>query len=289
MILVYCLDENFVQHFLVSLLSLLDHNKDCKVEVYVLNKDITENSRRLVNQSVSDFDVIIHFIYLEPERFKNFLVSVHITIESYFRLVIPEILPAEINRVIYLDCDTVTIGSLKELWHTDMKNRPVAAVPELINNRNSEMGLGNSITYNSGVLLLDLDKWRKENVSGRILGFLHDFPAKIKFHDQDALNAVLVNDVLSLPFKWNLTVPFVTVTDKNKGAAYKKIGKPVIIHFNQTFKPWHYQLRHPFKNLYYIYLNRTPFNGYVQADRNIVTILKKTASSFMILIGLKLN
>lgn len=289
MVIVFASDESFVQHFLVALNSLIDSNTSVNLEVYLLNKDVSESSKLLIRNNVASFQVRIYFIQVNMETYKNLMTSEHITIDAYFRLAIPDLLPPDIDRVIYLDCDTVITGSLETLWNMDLQNKAFAAVPDLDNIRNIEMGLGNTPTFNSGVMVINLKKWRQEGTTIKLFRFLEKFPEKIKFHDQDALNEVLLNDILELPVKWNLTTPYIRIQAGKNEASHNLLEIPAIIHFNGNVKPWHYRLRHPYKHYYYKYLSVTPFTNYIPEDKNLNTMLRKYLAVFFIFWGLKKN
>lgn len=286
MVIVFSFNENFVQHFLVCLYSILEKNRNSEITVYVLNKDLTEKSIKLLHKNTEDYNVSLNFIQVGMDVFKGLKISDRITIETYFRLSIPDLLPAGIDRVIYMDCDIVVIGSLEPLWLTDLENKAFGAVPEYSNIRNKEMGLGDTPTFNAGVMLVNVAKWRSDNISAKVFAYMAEFPEKIKFHDQDALNGALIGDILQLPLKWNLTTPFVRIK-KEKGRVQVSEDLPVIIHFNEECKPWHYPLRHPYKSVYNHYLLKTPFLAYVPDDRNTLNIILHYLAVILISLGLK--
>lgn len=289
MVLVFSFDENFVQHFLVAINSILDTNRTADLKIFVLNKDISDKSKVTINQNIAPYQVVVTFIEVNLDKFRGLLVSDRITIDTYFRLAIPALLDPRINRAIYLDCDIIVLGSLRPLWEMDLQNKAFAAVPEYSNARNREMGLGETKTFNAGVMVIDVDKWRREKISERVFTYLAEHPENIKFHDQDALNGALINEILEIPLKWNVTTPFVRLRPGDSQALYESADKPVIIHFNEVVKPWHYRLRHPFKSYYYKYLRRTPYKEFVPADRNIENILRKCLAVSLISLGIKRN
>ena len=277
-----------VQHLLVCIHSILDTNSNEKLEFYILNKDITEKSKLLVNENLAKLSISVQFINIIQERYANLMVSHHITIEAYFRIALAELLPQRINRVIYLDCDIIVLGSLKPLWELELHGFKLAAVAELFNYRNEELGLGNDVKYfNSGVLVIDLSVWRREHISQQVFNFLAMHPEKIKFHDQDALNAVLFNKWLQLSEIYNLTV---THLEKFRKLSKKNVPMdplPVVMHFNQSFKAWHYQSRHPYKWIYYKYLRQTPFKNFTPTDYTPMNVIRKLIARLLISLNLK--
>jgi len=287
MVIAFCVDEKMIQHLLVCIHSIIDTNSDENLEFYVLNKDITEKSKLLVNENLGKSAVSVHFINVNQESYANLMVSNHITIEAYFRISLADLLPQRINRVIYLDCDIILLGSLKPLWHIGLNGFKLAAVAELFSYRNVELGFGKDVKYfNSGVLVIDLSVWRSEQISNQIFDYLEMHPEKIKFHDQDALNAVLVNKWLELPEIYNFTISYMERSMKfNKLISNSQM--PVILHFNQSFKAWHYQSRHPYKGLYYKYLERTPFKNFIPKDYTVTNVIRKLLAMVLIRLNLK--
>lgn len=288
MVVVYCSDENYAQHLFVSVTSLYYYNNSNELFIYVLDGGISEKSKTVFNNLAETEGFEIIFVAVDFSLFTNFLVDGHISRAAYYRISISDLLPVEHTRALYLDCDIVINENLNDIWIQDMQGHAIAAVPEYSNARNIEMGLGNTKTFNSGVLLLDLKKWRIEGIASKVLNFIKENPGKIKFHDQDALNAVLVNDWLELPIKWNLTFKYIAKRDCiHDEGLLQQIDKPAIIHFNESFKPWHFQLRHPYKNLYKKFLEQTPFKDYSPPDRNLINLLRKCAAIFLITLHLK--
>lgn len=276
-----------IQHLLVSIHSIIATNRTENLEFYVLNKDITEESKLLVNENLSESAVSVNFINVIQERYANLMVSNQITIEAYFRISLADLLPLNVGRVIYLDCDIIVMGSLKPLWHIELNGFKLAAVAELFNYRNVELGFGKDIKYfNSGVLVIDLSVWRSEQISHQVFDYLEMHPEKIKFHDQDALNAVLVNKWLELPEIYNFTISYMERSRKfNKLISNYQL--PVVIHFNQSFKAWHYQSRHPYKGLYYKYLKKTPFKNFIPKDYNVINVIRKLLVMVLIRLNIK--
>jgi lipopolysaccharide biosynthesis glycosyltransferase len=288
MVIVYCSDEKFVQHLLIAIHSLRHHNKNEELVIYILDGGISIDSKKLLSDFSKTEGFELNFIEVDFSLYDGFLVNGHISRATYYRISIPELLPLSCNKVLYLDCDTIVNKNIRELWNRDLEGNAVAAVPEVDNYRNVEMGLGNTKTFNAGVLLLDLSKWRKEGLSKKVLNFIKENPHKIKYHDQDALNFILLNDWLELPIRWNLTSPFISRNHEILDEEMKRqINEPAIIHFSASFKPWHYQLRHPYKYLYTEYLKKSPFRNYRPPDKTIVNVIRKNAALFLIALNLK--
>jgi lipopolysaccharide biosynthesis glycosyltransferase len=151
---------------------------------------------------------------------------------AYLRLLAPDYIDAA--RLLYLDCDIVVNGDLGPLFAMDLKDCAVAAcgVP------------GN---FNSGVLLIDVDRWRRENLTAKTLEWASTHGKAL--HDQEALNAIIQDRFLPLSPKWNCM--------RRKGFDYREAS---IIHFT-GMKPDHVECSNPAKDIYLERRSETPWAG----------------------------
>ena len=202
----------------------------------------------------------------------------HISPASYFRLLLPDLLPVELNRVIYLDCDLVVLGDIGMLWDHDIDDYYAAAVPELTADSRlvssaqglrlwQELGLAADLEqFNSGVLLINLDKWRVEFIKQRALVYLAQTAEWLRWHDQEALNAVFAGNWLRLDARWNLTMRHLMNTAPVIGPL------PSIIHYHTAAKPWHADYRLAMREVFYEYLDRTAWAGWRPARTRLSSI-----------------
>ena len=122
---------------------------------------------------------------------------------AYYRLLLVSILPTDIEKVLYLDCDIIVCGDISYLWKIDLENYAVAAISDLkimpLNGIHSQtLSMSYDLAYfNSGFMLVNLSYWRRYNLERRLLTFLKTHI--VVFHDQDALNYVLKGKWFMLP------------------------------------------------------------------------------------------
>jgi lipopolysaccharide biosynthesis glycosyltransferase len=184
-----------------------------------------------------------------------------------------------LDKVIYIDCDLIIKEDISLLWDIPLNNFMIAAIGDIGGVfRLEELGMPSSSQYfNSGVMVINLTKWRKQGVTSTILDFLLRNPHKIHFHDQDGLNAILYNDWLALPPNWNMQN---NMLDKTTSVYFsqKELEEakrhPSIIHFTGTSKPWEFDNTHPYKKEYYKYLKMTVWFNY-KPKKNLKIILKR--------------
>lgn len=271
-------DDKFVQHCSIMLVSLLINNSD--VDIYILTEGLSDMSKEIITSEISRYQGRVHFCLVDSTIVEKFPMPdeqglKHITRATYYRLLIPSILPESIHKVIYLDCDIIVNGSIEELWNYNLDNYALAAVKQIGYGFEAER-LGYPIEYgyfNAGVNVINMDYWRKNKICDRLIQYLSDNYDKIVFHDQDALNAVLFDKTLHVPIKFNMTSAAFFFDMKHRGDSkngrvindYKEEKKcaeqykntPLVLHYVARPKPWDLNCTHPHYDLYYLYALKT--------------------------------
>lgn len=278
--IVLATDDLFAQHCAVAMQSVIDHNED--VEFYILTEGlIEENVCRLRSVTGS---CPLYVCKVDSDALKGFpmpdVKTEKISIATYYRLFIAQLLPVSVSKVLYLDCDLVVRGSLRELWETDMTGKALAAVfypecPTMSNNckrlgfDSSTRGTteGTSGYFNAGVLLMNLDYWRSHNLPQRYFDFIAEGKCPLRQRDQDVLNAVTGAETASLPWKFNVmgneleTIKEIVIGDQLEYVKSLEKVEPVIVHFSFRLKPWEFGCRNPYKKVYRKTLKCTPWKG----------------------------
>jgi lipopolysaccharide biosynthesis glycosyltransferase len=261
-------DNNYAQHLAVTFASVLKNNKGDIPEFFIIGDELTvENKDRLL-ETVKPFGATVKFLQADAELYRHASVSRHITRAAYLKVFIPELLPREVEKVIYLDCDVIVEEDLYALWNTDINGYHLGAALDInLDDRLhlllDKPGLPH---FNSGVMLLNLCKWREDDTFRVVLKFINESSEKLLYHDQDALNAILYNKWLSIDVKWNVQThmfsPSVKIKFIDDISLRYALKKPHIIHYTGRGKPWHYIAVHPLRKNYYKYLEFTPWRGF---------------------------
>ena len=190
------------------------------------------------------------------------------------RLLIERLLPNSVQRILYLDGDTIVRGSLKELWDTDLKGCAIGASlePTYAHDKKEIIGLKGMPYYNAGVLLIDLDNWRNNKVGEEIISFYSSYNGRLFSNDQDAINGSQKGKIYTLSPKYN----YYNIFDQypysflSRLCDYSYVNKemfgearenPVIVHYLGEERPWRIGNHHRFKSDYNQYLNMTPWKG----------------------------
>lgn len=116
-----------------------------------------------------------------------------ISLTSYARLFAGSILPANLDKVLYIDCDIIFNGSIRDLFNTDLGNCLVGGIldPLISRTYKKEIKIPMSEPYiNAGVLIIPLNRWRSEGMEQKFVDFLVANRGKVHHHDQGIINAV---------------------------------------------------------------------------------------------------
>jgi lipopolysaccharide biosynthesis glycosyltransferase len=166
----------------------------------------------------------------------------------YARLLIPNLLPQQIEKALYLDSDLVVRGNISELWNMPFEEKSLLAARDRIGFVGAPSGIANhrelgipadAPYFNSGVLLMNLSKWREVETSERVFNYLREYRDVIRMEDQEALNAVLFGDWGELDFGWNWQIPWREYRLHRATPAWvPQTERRDIVHFPTSEKPW---------------------------------------------------
>lgn len=270
--IVCCSDENYAFNFPVIAQSILEHHTKEEVALYLIHSPLTISTLEKIDRYAAEKNLTFSRQLLDDTIFAKLPQIAYFTTAMYYRLMIPELFPEHVSKVLYLDMDVLVEGRLDELWNKDFSGRAAAVVED---SATTHLGEYSPTRYfNSGVMLINLDYWRKNNVKEKAINFMVKHRDILRFPDQDALNVVLQNDLVYLPDKWNyhlnLDRQFLKKVLRGQIAKDKA---PVIIHFNQRVKPWMYHCRHPYTSRYWQILTKTTFSEYKVQNKSFASFL----------------
>ena len=289
-------DGDYAQHLSVMLLSLFENNRNHVVNAFIIvPEDMQEYCLDKIRNSVSEFSENLHFCRY-PRITEKLQTTGHVTVASYYWLPMGEILPTDIHRVIYMDADILVRGDIGELWNFSLGNSVVGAVPDIVVSPpkklekyaravRERLGLHPDAPYfNSGVLLVDLDRWRETRVGLDAFNFARCHADRMTFTEQCALNWVLRDRWTPLPERWNLQTHMI-VTFRWGFMDYSSDAKEqaqaaTIVHFTGDSKPWHYMNNHPLKREYLACLLRTEWKNYKFLDYSLRNFIRKNLYRF---------
>ncbi|MBP1933018.1 glycosyltransferase family 8 protein [Ammoniphilus resinae] len=233
----------------VMLKSLLENKKsDYDIKIYIISSTLSKQNQSNFIHLLKNYNLVPIFKSISEKNYSSLKLIDYISKESYYRLSIPNLLDKNIKKVIYLDCDLIVKKDITALWEIDLDNYFLAAVenlPSVSSSRIRALSIPRPYSYfNSGVLLMNLSKWRQYKAANQVIDYVKRNPGKIRFPDQDAMNAILYDKWLKLDPKWNYTT-----LRHSTGSSIT----PAIIHFTGDKKPWNSD--HPLKKEYMRYYN----------------------------------
>lgn len=266
----------------------VNHKTKEKIELYVIDDGISLENKDKIRASASLDMVTMHWFKTDnvvPDHVKIPADKSAFPITAYLRLFAPNILPAGTKKFIYFDVDMIMLEEVSKLWNIDLKDNLIGAVQDLCLTAGSdwggipnykELGIPPETKYfNSGMMVVDLAKWEKEDITNKIMQCLHDNIKSVNFPDQYGLNVVLVNRWMELNPKWN-------------NFAVNDVKDPYLIHYldiKPIFKSYRSIPR--YQEEFYKYLKMTPWkdhqpiSDYIRLSQKVFNKVKKIVSSYL--------
>lgn len=272
----FSVNENYVQYLSVTLSSLII-NKRCrnKYHIYVLHEYLSDDSKNYFDSIQSDdFQITLINVSNFMKNYKLYSRG-HIGVEMYYRLFIADIIKdTQIKKAIYLDSDLVVNADLLDLYLIDLSDNILAGAynASLIHSTEriiKKLKVDPNKYINSGVLLINLEQYRKHDVKDLCLQLLSGNTTFVN-PDQDALNIVCKNRIQMLPLEWNYIWLYVELLYSEKEDSFKKYCEyyvehcknPKIIHYAGKNKPWNTPANKVCKSLhdiYWMYAKSSPY------------------------------
>ena len=235
-------DNNYAPWCGVMLSSLFRHNNEEDIHVYILADNVSDDNK----EKFKKLHAGITIIELENASFESWVPSLelgeYLSRTTWARLALSDVLPSNVHKILHIDADTIILGSLRELYETDLTGMAAAAVDEYRDAR--YIGI-DGLYFNAGVILFNVDYFRENRIKDKCIEFVKSNASIIRFHDQDVLNKVLEGKVLFKHRKFNLTCHRQVISDdlrinadfkEDKEAVYN--GDVRIYHFVGKSKPW---------------------------------------------------
>lgn len=275
--IVFAADNHYIQHLSATLTSLLENATHTdKITINIIGKDIEHKNKLFLDQLAHSYGSRIVYKEIDSALLKEAVINGHITEATYYRILIPKLFEADVKKVLYLDCDLVITADIWELWNVKLDKHALGAV-RIYEYVHDGRVPEHATYFNAGVLLFNLDKWRSEDLTQKVLEYIKHYPDRLLSWDQDALNGVLYEDWLELPFRWNFRSQLFEITSEQFPFMENRIfeesqSNPSIVHFTTNSKPWHYMNQHPYKNEYFKYLD---ISGYPYTQYKEEAILKR--------------
>ena len=234
------------------------------ITAHIIDAGLPAADRERLADLAQSRGAVIHWHEPAETSFAALPAWGRMTSTTYHRLLLPQLLPEEVTRAIWLDCDLLVTTDLVRLWETDLGKFHLLAVRDSVVPRVSsrygirrwrELGLSRDDPYfNAGVMLVDVDRWRADDIGALAGDYFRQAP-DVMFWDQEGLNAVLSGRWGELDARWNRMASVRHIEGAHTA--------PWVVHFSGTLKPW--RLPEPSSGpraLFYHHVDQTPWAGW---------------------------
>ena len=231
-------NQAYTEQLTVTMKSIMYYNK--AVDFYVINQGIMPDWFRKMRRIVKILGGDLHSIPFDTEKISCKLgISNHSSLIAYVKYFIADLVDRE--KVLYIDSDTVINGDLKSIFSINLSGFPVAAVRDIDG------------SYNTGVLLIDIAKWRELSISEQCLEIcsnkkneqleLEDFK-----NSQSIFNQLFQDNCLELAKRYNVQVGYDLVAFYNNWQEHFNLEyDPIVIHYTTNRKPWNSSVSYRFR------------------------------------------
>lgn len=289
----YLSDNNYATYAGVSITSMFENNKHIEsITVYLIDDQIDSANKEKFSELAKQYDREIVFLDVSNgiRRLRELGAPTYRnSYTTYLKLFAFNLLPDSVQRIFFIDSDSVVIGDLSEMIHINMQGNVIGAVKDGLSHSYKCM-LGYAYDdswYNMGVMLVDVALWKQMHCQEAVEKQLQKRNAYFAV-DQDLLNITQHGKIMTLHPKYNATPHHYIYNEKDfyrampQGGFYEqntmKEGQEqaVIRHFERFVgeSPWHKNSVHPYTSLFDYYLEMSPWKGYRKQAANNSTILK---------------
>ncbi len=250
-----CTDQRYARYCGICITSIFESNRANSVRVHILTDGLDEQTQQRLATTADRYKqhVVIHTI--DTEQVDALRTTERFARATYFRLLFPDVLEPQIDKLLYMDCDVLVVDDLLPLWQTDLQGKAIGmAWDQDADNIIHQNRLNTPLTYaNSGVLLLNLARWREEKLGKACVHYIDTYPERCLYVDQDAINALLHTDKIWFDPRFNLQELYYFAPEnwqlhRDKHAQiHRAVSQPAIIHYTGMYKPWDRKCYHPLK------------------------------------------
>ena len=289
--IVFATNDNYAPYAGVCITSLiLNSSKDYFYDIYIFHTDLSQEIiSKFLEMKGENYSITLKNVNEYIDKEINLYENFHFSKEMYYRILIPTIL-SQYKRVIYLDCDMLVIGDISELFNVDLDGCIIGGVNDVMHhiskNYVSQIVKLNPEKYiNSGMLVIDCVKFKREKIKEKCFKILNTSGIKFRYPDQDIINLSCNGKIKFLDSKWNYIWHYnfprvnkkdLLLSDEDQKEYEKKSNNIKIIHYTSNIKPWNnYNTKYTkiyfeyirknkqFKNIIFERFNSIRFKNYI--------------------------
>lgn len=242
----------------------LSSNPQRKYELHIVHHGLEERQMKELEKACSGYPHVSLGFSMLPEKLLRILNDRdcgRFSPLTYGRLLAASLFP-KCDRLVYLDVDILLNGDVAELYEADLQGAPIGAVRDCAVLQSmgtgqlpghleyiSGMGVTSALLYcNTGVMVMDLRKMRKEKTEARLLSLLESHPDSFPYADQDMINIVFHGRITPLPIHWNYHFQFelhhagmahlISGTEFEEAPPLFETRSWKLFHLVGDYKPW---------------------------------------------------
>jgi lipopolysaccharide biosynthesis glycosyltransferase len=261
-------DDRYLPHCAAMLHSLATHHAAGTVAVHLLHDGLDPALLVPLGRFATTLG-LVWSDHLVPDAVRaRYPTHPRFGRSAWYRVALPEVLP-DVERVVYLDADTIVTDDLAPLGSVDLAGHPLAAVTNALYPRTplgflADLGVPSPGDYfNSGVLVMQLEAWRRDDLTGAVQRFVDRGRGLDLWPDQSALNATLWDRRLHLAPRWNAQNTIFDLRPAQLPFTAAEVAEarrhPAVVHFIGPYKPWHHRSTHPLRDRYFEHRRQTPW------------------------------
>lgn len=261
--ILFCCDTNYAMPLTVCITSIFENNKDEDIDIYILYSSLSNIQKNKLSLLSQTYNQTINLIPVAEHYFSTAPV-LRWSKETYYRLLIHELLPDNLDRILYLDCDIIVNKSLHELFSFDFQEFYLSALQEKTSLMQRErLNLESSGKYfQAGVLLFDIQKTKRILSYQKSSEIIMNLGDKLQVVDQDVLNVMFDGKIKPLHKIFN-NCEITNFNGNNWNRLLNKLNKKeledtVIFHY-ATGKPWNNLYSGSCEDIWYKYLKLSPY------------------------------
>lgn len=263
--------DNHYAILIAALLKSIDlnHKTDEHIDFHIIDDGISPKFRANLETIVDPSRITLKWFKSKEIIPSNIVIPVDnsaFPLTVYLRVFSPYVIDQDVDKLIYLDVDTIVQDDISKLWNIDLGDYTVAAVQDVGKTMDCEWGgvpnykeLGlepDTKYFNSGILMINPKKWRAEDISNQVISALSKYKEHVRLADQYGLNVVMAKKWMELDPKWNWF-------------AFKENDNPHIVHF-LDIKPIFssYNSQEVYREEFFRYLSLTPWKNFKPISGN---------------------
>ncbi len=268
----FCVSDLYFSYICVTIKGIIENHKNESVTIHVLSDYLTPKKIKLLEELISSGSHAVLQIHIVDDSKLRGLKDTW-SKYTWYRVLLPEVLPDSVHRVLYLDGDTLVVGNVSSLFEMDMTDKAIAGAIDILSfdtNTFDRCMYDYSKKYIcAGVMLMNLDYWRKNTLIDKIVKWGRENDERIKFADQDTINNICQDHKIVLPMRFGILGVYfedeVFYQPPYLEELKECISSPAIIHYAGQ-NPWKIELanhlyqaewekyndmlRHPTKRIY---------------------------------------